>query len=82
MEISQFVNIENLKFALQFIVIPAIGYIIRQGMKIERRIRLAEFKHIATIDALQLTFRNGFKECYDKKMDELLKENKFCDKGE
>jgi hypothetical protein len=64
------------------IVFPFIGYIVVQVKRIFNRIQLAEFKHIATIEALQLTFQNGFKDEYDRKMKELIRDNKFKIKGE
>lgn len=50
--------------------------------RIHNRIRLAEYKHIATIYAMELEFKNGFTTAYREKLEELIDEHKFKVKGE
>lgn len=60
------------------ILVAAIAYfLVRATTQIQNRIRLAELKHVATIHALQLQFKNGFHKSYEDKLDELIRDSRY-----
>lgn len=67
-------TIENI---LSFILSIGITVLIIQLKLILRRIRLSEFKHIATVHALGKSLGNGFIEHYRSKLDDLIGEFNF-----
>ncbi len=48
-----------------------------QGRIILRRIKLSEFKHVATVHALSKSLGNGFIEYYKDKLESLIEEYNF-----
>lgn len=51
-------------------------------IRLHYRVKLAKYKHIATIHAMEKEFSNGFIHAYKNKLDELYKERRWKIKGE
>ena len=62
---------------LRFAISAGLFVLIVQVRIIMRRIRLSEYKHIATIHALGKSLGNGFKDYYKEKLEDLIEEYNF-----
>ncbi len=67
-------TLENI---LSFVLSAGVAVLMIQLRIIMRRIRLSEFKHIATIHALGRSLGNGFNEHYKTKLEDLIEEFNF-----
>jgi hypothetical protein len=56
--------------------------IYNQGRRLLNRQKLIEYKQIAMNFALGESLRNGYKDRYEEKLEELKQDNKFIIKGE
>ena len=75
--LTNLISNPTLENILRFMLSGAMFILLIQVRIIIRRIRLSEFKHIATIHALSKSFGNGFLEDYKLKLDDLIDEYKF-----
>ncbi len=67
---------------LSFIITGGVTFLVGFARRTSNRIKLAEYKHVATMYALEKQFQNGFMEYYTEKLDQLKADNKFKLKGE
>ncbi len=75
--IINFISNTTLDNLLRFVIAGGMFLLFIQGRIILRRIRLSEFKHVATIHALSKSFGNGFMEYYKDKLESLIEEYNF-----
>ena len=81
-QIFNIIHNPSLESLLGFLITFGITVLYSQSRRILNRIRLSEFKHVATMFALGRALGNGFLDDYHNKLDELKEDNKFKTKGE
>jgi hypothetical protein len=67
---------------LSIIITAGVSILVTFARRTSNRIKLAEYKHIATMYALEKQFDNGFMFYYNEKLTALKEDNKFKMKGE
>jgi hypothetical protein len=75
--LTNIISNPTLENVLRFVLSGGMFILIIQVRIIMRRIRLSEFKHIATVHALGKSLGNGFMEHYKHKLDDLIDEFNF-----
>jgi hypothetical protein len=80
-DVLDFINSPGSTGVLKIIIAIVAGMLLRFVVIIYNRIRLAEYKHVATIYAMNKQFQNGFMDYYKGKLDELIEEDKFIRRG-
>lgn len=66
---------------LQIIAVPVILFIVNLLTKIYRKVKLLDYKQEALVHAMQHETGNGFSEQYQKRLDELMKQDMFINYG-
>jgi hypothetical protein len=75
--IINFISNSTLDNFMRFVLAGGMLLLLIQGRIILRRIKLSEFKHVATIHALSKSLGNGFIEYYKDKLESLIEEYNF-----
>jgi hypothetical protein len=75
--IINFISNPTLDNFMRFVLAGGMLLLLIQGRIILRRIKLSEFKHVATIHALSKSLGNGFIEYYRDKLESLIEEYNF-----
>ena len=65
----------------QIVVAPLGTVLVGIGIKLYRKIKLMDYKQEAMVHAMQRESSNGFTEAYYKKLEELISEDVFINKG-
>lgn len=64
----------------KWVIIVLLSFILNNVRKVNNRITYIDYKLIATDHALEKSFKNGYANYRDKKLEELLKKNNFINK--